>query len=62
MAEPRRGRQTPTKSVTLPYTETHGQAAIDLYNFTFLWLFGCFCAWIKCTNRTQKKLQHSKRI
>ena len=34
MDEPRRGRQTPTKSVTLPYTETHGQEAINLYNST----------------------------
>jgi phage terminase large subunit-like protein len=34
MDEPRRGRQTPTKSVTLPYTETLGQEAIDLYNST----------------------------
>lgn len=32
MAEPRKGRQTPTKSVVLPYTETCGQEAIDLYN------------------------------
>lgn len=28
------GRQTPTKSVVLPYTETKGQEAIDLYNGT----------------------------
>lgn len=34
MVVPRRGRQTPTKSVVLPYTETHGQEAIDLYNST----------------------------
>ena len=34
MAEKRLGRQTPTKSVTLPYTETKGQEAIDLYNKT----------------------------
>ena len=34
MSEPRVGRQTPTKSVTLPYEQTHGQAAIDLYNST----------------------------
>ena len=34
MVEPRRGRQTPTKSVVLPYTETQGQEAIDLYNST----------------------------
>lgn len=30
MGEPRKGRQTPTKSVVLPYTETNGQEAIDL--------------------------------
>lgn len=29
--EPRIGRQTPTKSIVLPYTETRGQGAIDLY-------------------------------
>ena len=34
MDEPRRGRQRPTKSITLPYTETRGQDAIDLYNST----------------------------
>jgi len=28
----RLGSQTPTKSVILPYTETNGQMAIDLYN------------------------------
>lgn len=32
MEAPRKGRQTPTKSIVLPYTETHGQEAIDLYN------------------------------
>lgn len=32
MAEVRIGRQTPTKSIVLPYTETRGQEAIDLYN------------------------------
>lgn len=32
MAKNRIGRQTPTKSIVLPYTETHGQEAIDLYN------------------------------
>lgn len=32
MKEPRKGRQTPTKSIVLPYTETKGQEAIDLYN------------------------------
>lgn len=34
MDEPRKGRRVPTKSVILPYAETHGQAAIDLYNST----------------------------
>ena len=34
MAELRRGRQRPTKSITLPYTETHGQESINLYNST----------------------------
>ncbi len=34
MGEPRRGRQTPTRSVVLPYTQTYGQEAIDLYNST----------------------------
>ena len=32
MGEVRRGRQTPTQSVVLPYTSTRGQEAIDLYN------------------------------
>lgn len=32
MSEPRKGRQTPTKSIILPYTETRGQDAIELYN------------------------------
>lgn len=32
MEAPRIGRQTPTKSIVLPYTETRGQEAIDLYN------------------------------
>lgn len=32
MAEPRKGRQTPTQSVVLPYFDTKGQEAIDLYN------------------------------
>lgn len=32
MEAPRKGRQTPTKSIILPYTETHGQEAIELYN------------------------------
>ena len=32
MAEPKLGRQTPTQSVILPYYETKGSEAIDLYN------------------------------
>lgn len=32
MAEARKGRQTPTQSIVLPYEETKGQEAIDLYN------------------------------
>ena len=32
MAEPRKGRQTPTQSVVLPYFETRGQEAIESYN------------------------------
>lgn len=32
MPEVRKGRQTPTKSVILPYTETLGREAIELYN------------------------------
>lgn len=32
MAEPRKGRQTPTQSVVLPYFATKGQEAIDSYN------------------------------
>lgn len=34
MAEPRKGCQTPTQSVVLPYLQTKGQEAIDLYNST----------------------------
>ncbi|MEA4965393.1 MAG: terminase [Oscillospiraceae bacterium] len=34
MAEPRKGRQTPTQSVVLPYSETFGQEAIELYSAT----------------------------
>lgn len=34
MADKRYGRQTPTQSVTLPYTETHGAEAIELYEKT----------------------------
>lgn len=32
MKKPRIGRQTPTKSIILPYTETRGQDAIEIYN------------------------------
>jgi len=32
MAEVRRGRQTPTQSVVLPYTETKGLEAVETYN------------------------------
>lgn len=32
MAELKKGRQTPTQSVVLPYFETQGQGAIELYN------------------------------
>ena len=32
MATQRKGRQTPTQSVVLPYFETKGQESIDLYN------------------------------
>lgn len=32
MAEPRKGRQTPTQSVVLPYFVTKSQEAVDLYN------------------------------
>lgn len=31
-AEKRKGRQTPTESVVLPYTQTHGADAVELYN------------------------------
>mgnify|MGYP003293685924 CR=1 FL=1 len=34
MAETRKGRQTPTQSVVLPYLQTKGQEAIELYNST----------------------------
>lgn len=33
-AESRRGRQTPTASLVLPYHETRGAEAIELYNAT----------------------------
>lgn len=32
--EPRKGRQTPTKSYILPYEKTMGQDAVDIYNQT----------------------------
>ena len=32
MVEPRKGRQTPTQSVVLPYYATKGQEAVELYN------------------------------
>lgn len=34
MEEKRKGRQTPTQSVVLPYTSTRGNEAINLYNST----------------------------
>lgn len=34
MEESRKGRQTPTQSVVLPYLQSKGQEAIDLYNST----------------------------
>ena len=34
MAELRKGRQTPTQSVILPYSKTRGSEAIKLYNST----------------------------
>ncbi|MDY4631992.1 MAG: terminase, partial [Dorea formicigenerans] len=34
MAETRKGRQTPTQSVVLPYSQTEGPEAIALYNST----------------------------
>ena len=34
MTSPRRGRQTPTKAVILPYTRTRGGEAVELYNST----------------------------
>ena len=30
MAEPRKGRQTPTQSIVLPYEKTYGNEAIDI--------------------------------
>lgn len=32
MKQPRLGRQTPTKSIVLPYTQSRGQEALDLYS------------------------------
>lgn len=34
MDEPRRGRQTPTQSIVLPYEKTYGNEAIETYNTT----------------------------
>ena len=34
MDEPRKGRQTPTQSIVLPYTKTYGNEAVDIYNTT----------------------------
>lgn len=34
MSNKKIGRQTPTTSLILPYTKTHGQDAIELYNKT----------------------------
>ena len=34
MTEGRKGRQTPTRSVVLPYTSTLGGEAIEIYNST----------------------------
>lgn len=34
MTEKRRGRQTPTRAVVLPYTKTRGAEAVELYNST----------------------------
>lgn len=34
MAEQRIGRQLPTQSVILPYEQTHGKEAVDIYNTT----------------------------
>ena len=38
MADARIGRQTPTKSVAVPYEQTRGAEAVELYNSTV------FCA------------------
>ena len=34
MDEPRRGSQTPTQSIVLPYEKTYGNEAIEIYNTT----------------------------
>lgn len=34
MVKPRKGRQTPTQSVILPYVKSYGQEAVDTYNST----------------------------
>jgi len=34
MSEKRLGRQTPTTSLVLPYTETKGREAVEIYNKT----------------------------
>ena len=34
MDEQRKGRQTPTQSIVLPYTKTYGNEAVDIYNTT----------------------------
>ena len=34
MDEKRKGRQTPTQSIVLPYTKTYGNEAVDIYNTT----------------------------
>lgn len=34
MDEPRKGRQTPTQSIVLPYEKTYGNEAIEIYNTT----------------------------
>jgi hypothetical protein len=34
MAKSKEGRQTPTQSIVLPYKDTRGSEAIELYNST----------------------------
>ena len=36
MGEVRKGRQTPTQSVVLPYSSTYGAEAIDTVSYTHL--------------------------